>query len=208
MLVCALLLSVVVARHVTHTAAAHRFALEDAPHRRVALVLGARVHGDRPSNMLEDRLAAALALYEAGRCDKLLLSGAHDRDDYDEVGVMRRWLEARGVPPDDIYLDHAGLRTLDSMVRAREVFGAGEVVVVTQDFHLARAIYLGRALGLDVVGVEAPPRYRYPRALHRRNAVREHLARSRAWLDVQVLGTRPKFGGPAVDLEHSGTATH
>lgn len=183
-------------------------ALDDAPAREVVLVLGARVHGDRPSNMLEDRLAAALALYESGRAQKLILSGAHHRDDYDEVTVMRRWLEDRGVPPDDLYLDHAGLRTLDSMVRAREVFGVERLAVVSQDFHLPRAVYLGEQVGMDTIAVVAPAGYRYTEKVHRYNAAREHLARTRAWLDLHLLGTPPRHGGPPIDLGASGRATH
>ncbi len=201
-------LTMLIRRHILSSTAPHIYALETVPHRPVALVLGAKVWGDRPSHMLEDRLAAALALYEAGRCDKLLLSGAHHRDDYDEVGVMRRWLEERGVPADDLYLDHAGLRTFDSMVRAKQVFGAEQVIVISQDFHVPRAIYIGRTIGLDAIGVAAPAGYVYPRALHRRNALRERVAQARAWLDIHVLATKPKFAGPPIDLDASGRATH
>ena len=194
--------------HIQRTTAAHCTSLEAAPARRVAIVLGAKIRGDRPSHMLEDRLQTALALYESGRCEKIILSGAHHRDDYDEVGVMRRWLEDRGVPPDDLYLDHAGLRTLDSMVRAKTIFGVDEALVVSQAFHVPRAVYIGRHVGLDVVGVSAPAGYRYPRALERKNAIRERLAQVKAWLDLEVLGTEPKFAGPPIDLDGPGRATH
>lgn len=194
--------------HILSSTAASIYTLDAVPEHEVALVLGAKIWGDQPSHMLEDRLAAALALYESGRCKKLILSGAHHLDDYDEVGVMRRWLEARGVSPDDLYLDHAGLRTLDSMVRAKQVFGVDALIVVSQDFHVPRAIYLARSVGLDAVGVAAPARYDYPDALLRRNALRERVALARAWLDVHVLATKPKFGGEPIDLARSGRATH
>lgn len=194
--------------HILDATATRRVTVETAPHRPVALVLGAKVWGDRPSDILEDRLRAALELYESGRCDKLLLSGAHDRDDYDEVGAMRRWLQERGVPPDDLYLDHAGLRTFDSMARARTIFGVEELLVVSQEFHIPRAVYIGEQLGLDVVGVAAPAGYDYPAWLHRHNDVREHLAQTRAWLDLHVLPTEPKFGGEPIDLAASGRVTH
>lgn len=158
--------------------------------------------------MLEDRLRAALTLYESGRCDKLLLSGAHHLDNYDEVTVLRQWMQDHGVPPEDIYLDHAGLRTFDSMVRAKQVFGAEQVIVVSQGFHVPRAVYLGRSVGLDTIGVAAPAGYNYSLALRQRNAVRERIAQTRAWLDLRVLGTRPKFGGERIDLAASGIATH
>ena len=162
---------------ILRSTASVRYTLDDAPARPVAIVLGAQIWGDRPSHMLEDRLQAALTLYESGRCEKILVSGAHHRDDYDEVTVMRRWLERRGVPPEDLFVDHAGLRTLDSMVRAKEVFGATQVSVISQDFHVPRAVYIGETIGLDVVGVVAPAGYRYPRSLHAKNATRERLAR-------------------------------
>lgn len=203
-----LVLPMLIRWHIERSTAAHRYALDEAPSRPVAIVLGAKIWGDRPSHMLEDRLRTALALYESGRCEKILLSGAHDRDDYDEVGVMRSWLESRGVAPDDLYLDHAGLRTFDSMVRARQIFGVEQAIVISQAFHVPRAVYIGRRVGLEVIGVAAPPGYRYSRALQRKNATRERLAGVRAWLDLNVLGTRPKFAGEPVDLDAPGRATH
>lgn len=208
LLAMCLLLTTAIRRHLLHATASYQHTLDSAPARPVAIVLGAKVWGDRPSHMLEDRLRAALVLYQTGRCDKLLLSGAHHHDDYDEVGVMRRWLEDHGVPGDDLFLDHAGLRTLDSMVRAKQVFGVEQALVVSQDFHVPRAVYLGRSIGLDVIGVAAPAGFRYPAAVHRHNAVRERLAQTRAWLDVHVLGTRPRFGGEPIDLRGSGRVTH
>lgn len=172
--------------------AAHRYALTDAPAREVAIVLGAKVWGEQPSHMLEDRLQTAWRLYESGRCERILVSGGRDPELGDEVGVMQRWLEARGVAAEDIEVDPAGLRTLDSMIRAKEVFGLDEAIVISQAFHVPRAVYIGRQLGLEVIGVEAPPGYRYPLSLRSRNATREHLAQIRAWLDVHVLDTRPR----------------
>lgn len=201
-------LPMLIRRHILDSTASRIYTLDTVPEREVALVLGAKIWGDQPSHMLEDRLAAALALYQSGRCEKLILSGAHHREDYDEVGVMRRWLEARGVSPDDIYLDHAGLRTLDSMVRAKQVFGVDELIVVSQDFHVPRAVYLAGSVGLDAIAVAAPARYDYPALLVRRNALRERVASTRAWLDVHVLRTKPKFAGDPIDLALSGRATH
>ncbi len=208
LLVLGLALSLCIRWHVTESTASRCYALDDAPPRPVAIVLGAKVIGDRPSNILEDRLEAALALYRSGRCEKLLLSGAHHREDYDEVGVMRRWLQARGVAPDDLYLDHAGLRTFDSMMRAKEIFGAQDVLVVSQGFHVPRAVYIGRALGMDAVGVTAPAGYVYPSSVVRYNGAREYLAQVRAWLDLHVLPTEPKFLGDPISLESSGRVTH
>jgi len=186
--------------HIYTRTAAHRTAADAAPHRPVAIVLGAAIRGDDPSDMLEDRLVTALTLYENGQCDKLLLSGAHHREDHNEVGVMSNWLQDRGVPEQDIVLDHAGLRTLDSMVRAKKIFGADKVLVVTQAFHLPRAVYLGQSAGLEVTGVAAPARYDYPASVMRANRAREFAAQGRALLDLWVLGTQPKFMGPRLSL--------
>jgi SanA protein len=111
------------------------------PHAQAALVLGALVQPDgRPSGMLEDRIRSAAALYRDGRVDKVLASGDHGRPDYDEVNAMRRELVTLGVPDADIFTDHAGFATLDSVVRARKVFNVHSVIVVTQPFHMPRAI--------------------------------------------------------------------
>ena len=109
--------------------------------------------------MLADRITAAEELYKAGRVDKLLLSGDHSRVKYDEVGTMRRILLARGIPAEDIFTDHAGFDTWDSAQRARRVFDVDSAVVVTQGFHMARALYDARHAGLEATGFVADRRY-------------------------------------------------
>ena len=106
---------------------------------------------------------------------------------------MRAWLETRGVASEHLLLDGAGLRTFDSMARAAAMLDATQrsVLVVTQDFHLPRSVYLARELGLDAVGVVAPANYRYPITLRQKNASRERVAQIVAWLDLRVLGTKP-----------------
>lgn len=186
--------------HITASTAAHRIAIEHAPRLPVAIVLGAAIPNNKPSNMLEDRLAAAAELYHTGRCKKILVSGAHHRVDHNEVAVMARWLEQHGVPPEAIAKDHAGLRTLDSMVRAKQVFGVHEALVVTQAFHLPRAVYLGQHAGLDITGVAAPELYVYPAPVMWKHEAREFVAQSKALLDLWVLGTEPKFIGPRIHI--------
>lgn len=172
--------------HILRSTQAERVSLSQAPTRPLALVLGAKVWGERPSHMLEDRLSAALELYRSARCESILLTGGPD-----EVVVMQAWLEARGVPRTALLLDGSGLRTFDSMARASRLLDERRVLVVTQDFHLPRAVYLARELGLEPVGVVAPANYRYPAVLKQKNRSRERLARVRAWLDLRVLETRP-----------------
>jgi SanA protein len=126
------------------------------PHAQAALLLGAFVQPDgRPSAMLEDRVRAAAALYRDGRVDKVLASGDHGRRNYDEVNAMRRELVRLGVPDRDVFTDHAGFATLDSVVRARKVFNVHSVIVVTQPFHMSRALWLARHAGLTAHGLDA-----------------------------------------------------
>ena len=117
------------------------------------LVLGCQVLDDgTPSLMLRDRLDTAIALYEAGAAPKLLMSGDHSREDYDEVGAMKRYAMAAGVPSEDIFLDHAGFSTYESIYRAKALFGAEKILIVTQEYHLYRAVYIAQKLGLEAWG--------------------------------------------------------
>jgi vancomycin permeability regulator SanA len=169
-----------------------------------ALVLGAGVRDDgTPSDVLRDRLDEALVLYRSGRVRRVLVSGDHQSAGYDEPNTMRRYLEAAGVPPEAIFMDHAGLDTYSSMWRARHVFGASRVVVVTQRFHLARAVWCARALGMEAEGSAAD------RHLYRGIAwleAREIVSRTKAFVDVTV-GRAPRHDGPTVDLAGDGRVT-
>lgn len=179
--------------------------VDEVPHKPVAIVLGARVHADgTPYPALADRLAAALDLYRAGLVRRILVSGDHGSEGYDEVNGMRAWLLREGVPDSAIFMDHAGLRTLDTMFRAASVFGVTDAVVCTQRYHLPRALFLARAAGIEAVGLVADRRI-YPKA--RLDAAREALARARALLDVYVFGTRPRYLGPPISLDGPSSAT-
>lgn len=172
---------------------------------QAALVLGAYVFPDgRVSMMVEDRLEAALALYRSGKVKKILVTGDHGRLEYDEVNTMRKYLESKGVPPEDIFMDHAGFDTYDSMYRARDVFQVRSAIVVTQRFHLPRAIYIARALGLEAQGVVAD-RWVYAKAEY--YELRELAARTKAFRDV-VLRAKPKLLGPVIPISGDGRATH
>jgi SanA protein len=176
-----------------------------APHAQAALVLGAQVKPDgSPSAMLEDRVRAAAALYRDGRVAKVLVSGDHGTVGYDEVGTMRRGLLRLGVPARDIFEDHAGFDTWDSMVRARKVFAVRSAIVVTQRFHLARALWLARRAGLRASGLAADARG-YG-AIMRTLQVREVVARVKAVGDV-VTGAGPRFLGPSHPIAGDGRST-
>jgi SanA protein len=174
----------------------------DAPRAEVALVLGAQVYRDgRLSAMLEDRVQTAAALYRAGRVRRVLLSGDHGRVGYDEVGAMRRRLLALGVPAPDVFTDHAGFDTWDSAQRARKVFAVRSALVVTQRYHLPRALYAARRAGLQATGVVADRRD-YGRVV-KRLELREDLAR------VKVLGdalthASARYLGPVIPVTGDG----
>lgn len=169
-----------------------------------ALVLGAGVRDDgSPSDVLRDRLDEALALYRAGRVHRIIVSGDHQTAAYDEPNAMRLYLEANGVAPRAVFMDHAGLDTYSSMWRAKHVFGASRIVVVTQQFHLARAVWCARALGMQAEGSAAD------RHLYRGIAwlqAREVVSRTKAFVDVTV-GRTPRHAGPTVDLAGDGRVT-
>jgi SanA protein len=186
------------------TTAAHRYrGLAEVPARHTAIVLGASVHRKgTPSDMLRDRLDTALELYQAGKVKKLLLTGDHGRRGYDEVTVMRKHVLAHGARPEDVFTDQ-GFTTYESMARARAVFGIDSAIVVTQAFHLPRAVYLARGLGIPAIGVEADRR-RYRTNLQL--GVREAFARVKAVLEMQV-GRRPVIEGPPVDMAGDGRVT-
>jgi SanA protein len=172
------------------------------PHAQAALVLGAQVMPNgAPSSMLSDRISAAAELYKAGRVDKLLLSGDHSRKNYDEVGTMRRILLAQGIPAEDIFTDHAGFDTWDSAQRAKRVFDVSSAVVVTQRFHMARALYDARRAGLKVTGYAADRRD-YGRVM-RRLEVREAAARVKTLADA-VTGADPHFLGAEIPITGDG----
>ena len=168
--------------------------ISEVPETKVALVLGAAVwRNKRLSDVLEDRVQGAVKLYKEGKVKKLLLSGDNRFQYYDEPSAMRRRALELGVPNDDIVRDFAGLRTLDSIYRAREVWGQQKLVIVSQRFHLPRALFLADKLGIEAVGYVADERY-YPRSILK-GRIREVAARVSAWLDMVILQTKPRFLG-------------
>jgi SanA protein len=171
---------------------------EDAPSRPVALVFGAGVVRNRyPSPILRERIRTAADLYKAGKVKKLLMTGDNGSLDYNEVAVMRRVAAQMGVPKRDIVNDHAGFRTYDSCYRARDVFEVRSAILVTQAFHQPRAVYLARRMGIDAVGVDADQSGTDYRGMYR---WREVLARTVAWIQVNVTHPRPRYLGPKIPV--------
>jgi len=170
------------------------------------LVLGAGVKADgKPSDMLEDRLLTAIELYKkADVAPKLLMSGDHGRVDYDEVNTMKSFAISQGVPSEDIFMDHAGFSTYESIYRAKEIFGAERIVVVTQEYHLYRALYVAQRFDIEAVGVSAD--IREYRGEYIRGA-REILARGKDFL-MCVFKPKPTYLGDAISLEGDGNITN
>lgn len=184
------------------------FEVEDptVPRRKVAIVLGARVYADgSPSPSLRDRLYVAWRLYERDRVQKILITGDHGTRGYNEVEAMFRWLREKGVPREALYVDHAGLRTLDSMQRAAKIFEVEEAILCTQRFHLPRSLFLARDAGIDAVGVIADQRVYQARKVNR---AREFGARVNAFLDVYVMGTEPKHWGDKIPIDGPSSASY
>ena len=194
--VCSLgLATVIAAELLTRNAARGRLfsVASDVQADAVALVLGcAKEVRGRPNLYFERRIKAAIELWEQGTVEGFIVSGDHSRQNYNEPHDMRAALIQGGVPRDRIVCDYAGLRTLDSIVRAKEIFKVEKLVVISQKFHNERAIYIANAHGIEAVGLNAQAVS--GRAGSRTN-VREYLARTKMLLDIHVLDTQPKYLG-------------
>jgi SanA protein len=171
-------------------------AMQQGPEERVAVVYGARVYASgRLSGMLRDRVDTAIALYEAGKVDKLLLSGDNSTPAYNEPGAMMAYAIAQGVPVEDIQPDYGGRRTYDTCYRAKHIFQLDSAILVTQEFHLPRAIFTCESLGLDAVGVIADRRPYDPRSVAWSES-RELPALVMALFDVIRRAPAPVLGDP------------
>lgn len=169
------------------------------PDAQVAIVLGASVEGNEPSPILAERANAAIQLFEDGKVSKILVTGDNATTNYDEVNPVQHYLLAAGIPPQDIFLDHAGFDTYSSMYRAKAIFDATSAIVVTQDFHLPRAVFTARALGLQAYGYNAGQATIW-------DYLREIPASAKALWD---LATRrvPQYLGQQYPLTGDGEAT-
>ena len=169
------------------------------------LVLGCAVWLDNePSPMLKDRLDTAIALYKAGVAPKLLLSGDNSIVEYSEPDCMLKYTLAQGVPPEDIFLDFAGFSTYESVYRSHAVFMADRIIVVTQKYHLFRALKACEALGIEAKGV-ASNQQRYAGRYYRE--AREVLARNKD-LFKGIIKAKPTFLGDEIPIDGDGTVTH
>lgn len=169
------------------------------------LVLGCKVRDDgTPSDMLNDRLTCGIELYDAGVAPKLLMSGDHGRTDYNEVGTMKRCAVDAGVPSSDVFMDHAGFSTYESVYRAKEIFCARKIVIVTQEYHLYRALYIAEQLGVEAYGV-ASDRHTYSGQTFRE--CREILARCKDFA-TSLFKPEPTYLGDAIPVSGDGDLTN
>jgi len=184
-------------RLITGLYAANRiYEAGDSPHKRVAIVFGAGLRRDgTPTAILRDRVETAVDLYSSGKVEKILMSGDNRFADYNEPESMRQYALSLGIPAEAIALDYAGRRTYDTCYRAKAIFGVQSALLVSQKFHLPRALFLCNTLGLESDGVEANQR-RYRRISLLLWNLREQLATVGAFLDVYVSNPLPVLGNP------------
>ena len=191
------LLGVILPRLVTSVYSLNRiYQKENAPTERLAIVFGAGLRRDgTPTAVLRDRVETAASLYFSGKVEKLLMSGDNSFESYNEPGAMRDYALALGVPAEAIAMDFAGRRTYDTCYRAKVIFGVDEALLVTQKFHLPRALFLCNALGLNAYGVEANNNRYWNGSLLIWN-IREQMATVTAFMDVYVSNPLPVLGDP------------
>lgn len=168
------------------------------------LILGAGIWGENPSPMLEDRLLQGIALYQNGVSNKIIMSGDHGKENYDEVNVMKRFAIEKDVKSEDIFMDHAGFSTYESMYRAKDIFKAKKILIVTQKYHIYRAIYVAEQLGLEAYGVNSDPRTYAGQAMR---DLREILARDKDWLKC-IIKPKPTYLGDTIPVSGNGDITN
>ena len=169
------------------------------------VVLGCKVKEDGvPSPMLRDRLIRGIELYKMGVSPKLLMSGDHGRNEYNEVGTMKQYAIDHEIPSSDIFMDHAGFSTYESIYRAKKIFGADKIIIVTQEYHLYRSLYIAEKLGIEAYGV-ASDYSKYGGQSKRK--MREILARVKDF-GTTIFKPEPKYLGEAIPVNGNGDMTN
>ena len=169
------------------------------------LVLGCQVKSNGvPSDMLADRIRRGIELYQDGAAPKILMSGDHGQVEYNEVGTMKQSAIDAGLPSEDVFMDHAGFSTYESLCRAKEIFGVQKILIVTQEYHLYRALYLAQAFGIEAFGVAADYRTYWGQP---KREVREILARCKDYFTA-IYQPSPTYLGDAIPINGSGDQTN
>ena len=169
-----------------------------------AVILGAGVRNGKPTPMLRDRLLVGIDLYKSGAVKKLIMSGDHGSTDYDEVNIMKSFAVENGIPDSDIFMDHAGFSTYETIYRAREIFEADNIIIVSQKYHLYRALYISERLGVKAVGVSADlDTYRG----QTKRDLREILARDKDFFKC-IFKPKPTYLGDKIPVSGNGNLTN
>ena len=168
------------------------------------LVLGAGVKNEKPTLMLNDRLEEAIKLYKEGKAPKIIMSGDHGREDYDEVNIMKQFAIEKGVPSSDIFMDHAGFSTYESLYRAKEIFQVKKVIIVTQDYHLYRSLFIANQLHIEAVGYPSNPRYYKGQTMRE---IREIAARCKDFF-ISFIQPQPTYLGETIPVQGNGNITN
>ena len=169
-----------------------------------AVILGAGVRDGKPTPMLRDRLLTGIELYKSGTVKKLIMSGDHGSDDYDEVNIMKSFAVDSGVPDSDIFMDHAGFSTYETIYRAKEIFEADNIIIVSQKYHLYRALYIAEKLGVKAVGISADLRTYSGQA---KRDLREILARDKDFFNC-IFKPEPTYLGDKIPVSGNGNLTN
>ncbi|MEY8761529.1 SanA/YdcF family protein [Chryseobacterium tongliaoense] len=172
------------------------YKISDIPETKTALLLGTgkNLSNGMPNAYFYNRIQAAIDLYKSGKIKYIIVSGDNSTKDYNEPEDMQLTLMKYGIPKDKIFMDHAGFRTLDSVVRAKEIFGQTKLVIISQKFHNERAVFLARKNGIEAYGYNANDVNKY--AGFKTN-MREYVAKAKVYWDL-ILGVEPKFGGDRI----------
>lgn len=168
------------------------------------LVLGAGIRNNYPSPMLEDRLLTSIELYNKGYAHKILVSGDHEYANYDEVNVMKNYLIEHGIPSEDIFMDHAGLSSYDSVYRAQKIFKVNRVIIVTQKYHLYRSLYIANTLDMESYGVSANKRPYYGQT---KRDIREYAARIKDFFKC-LIKPDSTYMGEVIPINGNGDKTN
>ncbi len=169
-----------------------------------AVILGAGVRDGKPTPMLRDRLLTGIELYKSGGAKKLIMSGDHGSEEYDEVNIMKSFAVENGLPDSDIFMDHAGFSTYDTVYRAKEIFEADNIIIVSQEYHLYRALYIAEKLGVKAVGVSAD--LNTYRGQTKRD-LREILARDKDFFNC-IIKPEPTYLGDKIPVSGNGNFTN
>lgn len=168
------------------------------------LILGAGIRGDKPTFMLEDRLLTGISLYKKGIAPKIIMSGDHGKVDYDEVNLMKKYAIEKGVPSEDIFMDHAGFSSYESIYRAKEIFKIQKMIIVTQKYHLYRALYIAESFKIQAYGISSNLR-KYHGQFKRE--IREVIARDKDFVKSKFK-PKPKYLGEQISIHGNGDITN